>query len=114
MLEMLLVIAVPAALGTDAFTMLRVDSAQGLCLGYALVQAWYACREKNGCGERLCYFALALCALVLIKMSGMAWVLMAIAFVLVARSLSQNSIRLRPVMVAAAAPVMILLSWLAF
>lgn len=113
-LEMLLVIAVPAALGTDAFTMLRVDSAQGLCLGYALVQAWYACREKNGCGERLCYFALALCALVLIKLSGMAWVLMAIAFVLVARSLSQNSIRLRPVMVAAAAPVMILLSWLAF
>lgn len=85
-----------------------------MCLGYALVQAWYACREKNGCGERLCYFALALCALVLIKLSGMAWVLMAIAFVLVARSLSQNSIRLRPVMVAAAAPVMILLSWLAF
>ena len=69
-LEMLLVIAVPAALGTDAFTMLRVDSAQGLCLGYALVQAWYACRETTGRGERLCYFALALCALVLIKLSG--------------------------------------------
>ena len=51
---MLLVIAVPAALGTDAFTMLRVDSAQGLCLGYALVQAWYACRETTGRGERLC------------------------------------------------------------
>lgn len=113
-LEMLLVIAVPAALGTDAFTMLRVDSAQGLCLGYALVQAWYACRETTGRGERLCYFALALCALVLIKLSGVAWVLMAMAFVLVVRSLLPNPLRLRAALMTAAAPAVVLVSWLAF
>ena len=99
-LEGLLVIAVPAALGSDAFTMLRVDSALGLCLGYALTQAWYACREQAGRGERLCCFALALCALILIKLSGVAWALVALGLMLAVRSLSPHPLRLRAALFA--------------
>lgn len=113
-LEGLLVIAIPAALGSDAFTMLRVDSALGLCLGYALTQAWYACREQAGRGERLCCFALALCALVLIKLSGVAWALVALGLMLAVRSLSPHPLRLRAALFAAAAPAAVLVSWLAF
>lgn len=112
--ELFLMIAVPAALGTDAFTMLRVDSALGLCLGYALVQAWRAGMRQAYRSEGLCYFSLALCALVLIKQAGAAWAMMVLAFLLVIRPLSAKPLKLGTAALTVVAPAVILLSWIVF
>lgn len=109
-LAAVLMVCVPTLMNIDAYDMLRVDTALGLCMGYAMMQAYALWRdEKAGRWEMGC-FALALCALVLLKQIGIAWAAMAMAFAWLMFS-SRNGLKRRQLALACAAPLAVFASW---
>lgn len=85
-LFLLLVLGLPTLWNNDSYSMLRVDTALGVCLGYAFLQAWQATRNKEDAPFHLGCFTLSLCVMVLVKQIGVLWMLMPISFVLLVRN----------------------------
>ena len=105
-LWMAAVVCLPTLMNVDAYDMLRVDTALGLCMGYALIQVFRMHQnDKAGTWELVC-FGLALCALVLIKQIGIAWAVLAIAFAWLLRKGSAGRLA-----AACAAPAAVFASW---
>ncbi|MBQ7866577.1 MAG: hypothetical protein IJ354_00295 [Clostridia bacterium] len=109
-LAVVLMICLPTLMNIDAYDMLRVDTALGICMGYALVQAYLLWRdEKAGCWELLC-FGLALCTLVLLKQIGVAWAAMAMAFAWLLFK-PRNGLKHWHLAIASVVPLMVFASW---
>jgi len=109
-LAAVLMVCVPTLTNVDAYNMLRVDTSLGVCMGYALVQAYSLWRnEKAGFLELSC-FAAALCALVMVKLIGIAWAVMAMAFVWLMFS-PKNGLKRGHLALACAAPLAVFASW---
>jgi len=111
----LLVLGLPTIMNGDAYTMLRVDTALGICLGYALTQAWSLRKQNAATPFQLVCFSLSLCALVLIKQIGAAWALMAVALLaFVVKPLKAGTVKTVWVALACTAPFAIFGSWIIF
>lgn len=105
----------PALFNVDAYAMLRVDTALGLCLGYTLLQAWAVGSPGADRSFHLTAMALGLCAVTLIKQVGVAWALMAEALLLfVVKPCRTNGMKRLPVCLACLAPLAAYASWKAF
>lgn len=99
-------VGVPTLMNPYSYSMLRVDTALGLCLGYALVQAN---RPSRGGTVNLC---LSLCVLALLKQVGIAWALLPLSLACV-RARQAHLKPLRP-LVAALCPIAVFASWKLF
>lgn len=75
-------LTVPALFDSDAYQILRVDAALGLCLGYTLVQAWRLGVETERRGFLAVSLALGMALLALVKQPGVGWALLPTGFVL--------------------------------
>ena len=105
----------PVAFSPEAYQILRVDTALGLCLGYAAIQAWRFAHE----GENRCFYgitlALGLMVLVLVKQPGIGWALLPLLLVLVAGADSQSwKKRIKDAALIALAPLLTYGSWTLF
>lgn len=102
-------IAAPTAFNPDAYAMLRVDTALGFCMGYALIQVWRMAREDEPMGWGLLCLAVGLCALTLIKQVGIGRALIPIALLWVAvRPIKGWAIWMA---LACLAPLAVFVSW---
>ncbi len=70
-------LGVPTVIFRDAYAMLRVDTALGVCLGSALCQAWSL--DKKASWVDCAILALTLTTLVLVKQVGAFWALLPMA-----------------------------------
>lgn len=105
----------PTLFNGDAYTMLRVDTVLGLCLGYSLIQAWAVGAYEKERGFHLACMALSLCAMVLIKQVGIAWNLMTLSLLLfVVKPYRRYGLKRAPVVLACLAPIAIYASWKVF
>ncbi|NLI22639.1 MAG: hypothetical protein GX418_13965 [Clostridiales bacterium] len=107
------IVLFPAVFNAEAYRILRVDTALGIALGYATVQAWRLARERERRGFLRFSLAVALSLLVLIKQPGIGWALLPPIIVLLAgskvrgpkRSLREGALMLLP-------PAATFVSWL--
>lgn len=112
---LLIAIALPALISSDAYAMLRVDTVLGLCFGYALMEAWMISSSKADSSFHLVSFALSLCMLVLIKQVGIAWALIAVSMLLFVRNpVKRIGVKRLSLAAACAAPILVFASWLLF
>ncbi|MEG0512355.1 MAG: hypothetical protein RR653_06490, partial [Clostridia bacterium] len=90
-LYLVFVLALPTVIFRDAYTMLRVDAALGICLGCALYQAWrLAANPKPALFD--CFgLAMTLSTLCLVKQIGAVWALLPLSFLLVFKQKSSRS-----------------------
>ncbi|MEG0639006.1 MAG: hypothetical protein RR824_03140 [Clostridia bacterium] len=90
-LYLVFVLALPTVIFRDAYTMLRVDAALGICLGCALYQAWrLAANPKPALFD--CFgLAMTLSTLCLVKQIGAGWALLPLSFLLVFKQKSSRS-----------------------
>ena len=106
---LVLMLVVPCVFNADAYGMLRVDTALGLCLAYAMAQVWRLIREENAGGWELGCLTFGLCALVLLKQVGVGWALLPLSLLWIGRKRRRG---LRVGMAAAtAAPFLVFASW---
>ncbi len=103
-------IAFPTILNGFTYYALSVDTALGMCFGYALCQLW---RARGGATRWGC-LTLSLCALVLIKQSGALLLVAAAAFLPVALVGAGRRIRPARWIAAFGAPLLLLASWAVF
>ncbi|NLO86504.1 MAG: hypothetical protein GX096_13930 [Clostridiales bacterium] len=112
---LLIAVALPALISSDAYAMLRVDTVLGLCFGYALMEAWMISSSKADSSFHLVSFALSLCMLVLIKQVGIAWALIAVSMLLFVRNpVKRVGVKRLSLLGACAAPILVFGSWLLF
>ncbi len=112
---LLLALGLPILMNGDAYSMLRVDTALAVCLGYALLQAYQAYKQPAHAKLHLICFALALCALVLIKQVGMGWAVLAVGMLLfVFRPWKSGGGRLSDALWACVPAFGVFVSWLIF
>jgi hypothetical protein len=108
-------VILPAAFNADAYANLRVDTAVGVCLGYAVTLGWQAVKSKSDRRFFAVSFSLSLALLALLKQDGIAWALLplSLSFFL---GLKEQRVgrRLAKTALIAALPVATTLSWLLF
>ena len=111
-LFLLFLVGFPAALNGFTYYTLSVDTALGLCFGYALCGLWTL--REDASAPRLAAIALSLCALALVKQAGAGLLLLAGA--LLPLCLRGARARVKPAALAGvfAAPLVVFASWFVF
>ena len=107
------IVGFPTVFNSYTYVMLGVDSAMGLCLGYALVQLWRMRCNKDDRIFLAISVALSLSVLVLLKQVGIMWAVMALCFLPVAQ-LSKHGVPKRLITGILALPVLVFASWTLF
>lgn len=108
-------ILLPAVFDFEAYKNLRADTALGVCLGYATIQAWRYANAKEFHLFNAVSLALALPLLVLIKQPGIGWALIPIALIVLPNAKTWGVKRtLRTLGAWAIIPVATVLSWIVF
>lgn len=110
---LLFAILLPLLFNGNAYSMLRVDTALGICLGYALMQVWSLRGGQNTTFHLVC-LALSLSVLLLVKQIGMMWALVALGLFFVVRPRKQPGVKLLPLLLSIALPVLVCASWFVF
>lgn len=112
-LFLLFALAMPALFNRDAYTLLRVDAAMGVCLGYCLIQAWRITQSEQPAAWDIFALSLGLGVLVLTKQVGAAWALMPVSLLFVLSARRRGALRWAR-LVAVAVPALTVGSWLWF
>lgn len=108
-IALILMLVIPCVFNNDAYSMLRVDTALGLCLAYAMAQVFRLIRDEKTGGWELSCLALSLCALVLLKQVGIGWALLPLSLLWIG---ARGRRRLRAGMaLATVAPLLVFASW---
>lgn len=76
-------VALPTVINRDAYSMLRVDAALGVCLGYCLMLVWRLYRAPKASVWDAVSLALGLFVLALIKQIGAAWAMLPFSLLLI-------------------------------
>ncbi len=108
-IALILMLVIPCVFNNDAYGMLRVDTALGLCLAYAMAQVFRLIRDEKTGGWELGCLALSLCALVLLKQVGIGWALLPLSLLWIE---ARGRRRLRAGMaLATVIPLLVFASW---
>jgi hypothetical protein len=109
-LYLLLAVALPTAVSRDAYAMLRVDAATGVCLGYCLVLVWRQCRSAKVSAFDAISLGLGLFVLALLTQAGIVWALMPVTLLLLQWRGFERPVRAAR-WLAVAAPLLAFGSW---
>ncbi len=110
-LYLVFVVALPTAFNRDAYALLRVDTALGVCLGYCLAVVWRLCSARKVSLLDGVALALGLFVLSLVKQVGVGWALLPLTLLLV---LGRGRTLRTAKWMAIAAPLVALGSWQLF
>lgn len=111
-LLLVFIIAVPVLVFRDAYAMLRVDATLGICLGYALCQAWSLARSEKPAMWDALSLGLTLCTLTLVKQVGFGWALLPLSLLLFFRNGKPRFAK--QLLLPPAMAVFVFISWLVF
>lgn len=105
-------VAAPTFIFRDAFTMLRVDAALGVSLGYALCQAWTITQKEHATWPDYGLLALTLSTLILVKQIGVGLAILPLSIlVFLGKRAPGRRVKVGALLLASCA---VFLSWIVF
>ena len=105
------ILLLPALFDADAYAILRVDVLLGICLGYTLVTAWRIAAGDKDRRFLSVSLSFALSFLVLVKQTGIAWLLIPTMILLAFR---QHGHSLKKAILPLLLPLAVFFSWVLF